>query len=530
MNRRFFVKSLIFFFASISLKLSSYSKTKSISFDYSVASGDPTNTHVILWTKITPYKRQEYLVKWEVSSDINFVNLIADGFTTTESSNDYTVKIDAEIPSNFNARKVFYRFISEGIVSDIGITSTLPTEDPNKYNIAFCSCSNYPAGYFNAYKEMANDEEIDLVLHLGDYIYEYSRNGYASSEAKEMGRVVDPPNEIVSLDDYRRRYATYRRDKDLKLLHQKKPFIVVWDDHEITNDTWKEGAQNHNFGEGSFEDRKNNALKAYYEWMPIRNTQDKGKIWRNFSIGNLINLMMLDTRLYGREKQLNISQYIDDENLDEKSYREDLSKPRDLLGNEQLNWIDKTVDKKYKWSIFGQQLLIGPKYLPSIFASDVIDNSRSYLRKQLSGKKLPINTDQWDGYPEEREVFYKLISNSQSNIILAGDSHNSWFSNLYNDEDKFIGIEIGAPAISSPSFVDTYGKLTELVENSFVDENRDLLWVNGKYKGYVSLDISQNYIDVSYKYVSTVKSKSYIALEPYTFRVEHAKAYISSNV
>ena len=530
MNRRFFIKSLIFFLASFSLKLSSFSKKKSISFDYSVASGDPTNTHVILWTKITPFRKREYLVKWEISSDSNFNKLIADGSTTAKPFNDYTVKVDAKIPSSFNGKKVFYRFISEKITSDTGITSTLPIANPTEFNIAFCSCSNYPAGYFNAYKDMAKDKDIDLVLHLGDYIYEYSRNGYASSDAKKMGRVVDPPNEIVTLDDYRRRYATYRRDEDLQLLHQKKPFVVVWDDHEITNNTWKEGAQNHNFGEGSFENRKNNALKAYYEWMPIREIQDKDKLWRNFSVGNLINLMMLDTRLYGREKQLDISAYIKDEILNEKEYKEDLQKPRDLLGDEQLNWIRKTVDRKYQWSIFGQQLLIGPKYLPSLFGSDEIDNSRSYLRQQFAGRKLPTNTDQWDGYPQERETFYKLISESKSNIVLAGDSHNSWFSNLYDKDDNFIGIELGAPAISSPSFGDTYGKLTELVENSFVEENRDLLWVNGKYKGYVSMNICKDYIDVSYKYVSTVKSKNYISLKPYTFRVEHAKPYTTLNV
>ena len=254
------------------------------------------------------------------------------------------------------------------------------------------------------------------------------------------------------------------------------------------------------------------------------------KIWRSFSIGNLVNLMMLDTRLYGREEQLNISSYLKGESLDKKGFKEDLAKPRDLLGNEQMNWISKTIDKKYKWSIFGQQLLIGPKYLPSIFGTKEMDNSRSYLRKQLAGQELPINTDQWDGYPKERDKFYNVIPESQSNIILAGDSHNSWFSNLYDKDEKFIGIEVGAPAISSPSFIDTFKDITKLVEDSFVAENRDLLWVNGKYKGYVSMNISEEFIDVSYKYVSTVKSREYKSLDPFTFRVEHNKPYSASNV
>ena len=526
MNRRFFIKSLLFFLSSISFKIFPQNK-KQVSFDYSVASGDPTNSHIILWTKITANNFIDVEVDWELSDDISFRNIISSGSSIAKLMNNHTVKVDAEIPLEYNAQKVYYRFISQGLFSDVGTTSTLPLRNPEKFNIAFCSCSNYPAGYFNAYKEMAKDKDVDLVLHLGDYLYEYSRKGYASSDAKEMGREVNPPNEIVSLDDYRQRYATYRSDKDLQQLHKSKPMIAVWDDHEITNDTWKEGAQNHNENEGLFEDRKTNAITAYYEWMPIREKKDRDKIWRNFSIGNLINLMMLDTRLYGREKQLEINSYIKDKVLDKAKYKKDLQKPRDLLGNEQLKWVSKRIDKEYRWSIFGQQLLIGPKYLPGIFKSERLSSSRSYLAKQLAGEKLPTNTDQWDGYPAEREKFYEIISKSQSNVILAGDSHNSWFSNLYDKNYNFVGVEVGAPAISSPSFVDTFGEQTKIVEEAFIEENKDLIWVNGRNKGYVSLNITEEYIDVSFKYVSTVKSRDYKAEQTSFFRVEHSKPFLS---
>ncbi len=527
MNRRFFIKSLLFFLSSLSFKILAFNKKGNVSFDYGVASGDPTHTHVILWTKISSEDPFEQSVSWEVSDDTSFKTIIANGFSKARPIDDYTVKVDAKIPLEFNAKKIYYRFKSNQMLSETGTTSTLPVQNPENFNIAFCSCSNYPAGYFNAYKEMANDNEVDLVLHLGDYLYEYSSKGYASSDAKKMGRVVNPSNEIVSLDDYRQRYATYRSDKDLQLLHQSKPMIVVWDDHEITNDTWRKGAQNHNKGEGLFEDRKNNAIKAYYEWMPIRENKERERIWRKFSIGNLINLVMLDTRLYGRDKQLKIESYINDKVLDKESYKKDLLKPRNLLGEKQLSWVSKRIEKKYKWSIFGQQLLIGPKYLPEIFKSEKLNSSRSYLSKQLAGSKLPTNTDQWDGYPVEREKFYKVISESQSNVILAGDSHNAWFSNLYNENKLFMGIEIGAPAISSPSLGDALGELTETVEKAFVAENKDLLWMHAKNKGYVSLNVTENYIDVSFKFVSTVKSKEYDVLKPYTFRVEHNKPYQS---
>ena len=300
---------------------------------------------MILWTKLTSNNPIEIDVEWEVSNDTSFKSIINSGTSVAKPIDNHTVKVDAEIPIEFNGQKVYYRFKSQGLISDVGTTSTLPLRNPEKFNIAFCSCSNYPAGYFNAYKEMAMDKDVDLVLHLGDYLYEYSRKGYASSDAKEMGRVVNPPNEIVSLDDYRQRYATYRSDKDLQQLHKSKPMIAVWDDHEITNDTWKKGAQNHNENEGLFEDRKDNAIRAYYEWMPIREKQERDKIWRNFSIGNLVNLMMLDTRLYGREKQLEINSYIKDKVLDKEKYQKDLQKPRDLLGKEQLQWVSKKLIK-----------------------------------------------------------------------------------------------------------------------------------------------------------------------------------------
>ena len=325
MNRRIFIKSILFFISSLSLKLFSFSKNDSlISFDYGVASGDPTNSHVILWTKVTSESHKDKKINWEVSSDIAFRNIVSSGSTYAKNKNDHTVKVDAGIPAEFNGKKIFYRFRSGDNSSEIGETSTLPINNPNKFNIGFCSCSNYPAGYFNAYKELAKDEEVDLVLQLGDYIYEYSRNGYASSDAKKMGRVVNPSKEIISLDDYRKRYATYRSDADLQLLHRLKPMIAVWDDHEITNDTWKEGAQNHSKDEGPFSERRANAIKAYYEWIPIRDKEERSKIWRKFTVGNLINLLMLDTRLFGREQQLDINDYVIKRKLDKKKYKKGL--------------------------------------------------------------------------------------------------------------------------------------------------------------------------------------------------------------
>ena len=320
MNRRSFLKGLLFISSIFTFKLKA-SRKNNVSFNYGVASGDPTNTNIILWTKVSPTFNKDVIIRWQLSADKNFKNIINSGYVLAKYSNDFTVKVDANVPNPFRGNKVFYRFLFNDTFSDTGITNTLPDNNPDKYNIAFCSCSNHPAGYFNAYREMAKNEDIDLVLHLGDYIYEYDKDGYATEDSKRFNRVVDPKHEIVSLNDYRRRHAQYKSDLDLQALHKSKPMIAVWDDHEFTNDSWKYGAENHQNGEGFFQSRKANAIKAYLEWMPIRENKSKLKIWRKFEVGNLFQLLMLDTRSIYRDKQLNIEDYFDDNSINKSKYK-----------------------------------------------------------------------------------------------------------------------------------------------------------------------------------------------------------------
>jgi alkaline phosphatase D len=524
MQRRSFLKFFTLLLTSLSLKLrSKNNKSEEIFFNHGVASGDPTHTNVILWTKLTKSSNNSIQVNWEISDNIDFINIINQGRTEASEYNDFTVKVDVKIPEQYNGISVFYRFSCNNQFSDIGKTITLPIYNPDEFNIAFCSCSNYPAGFFNAYKDVANNDEIDLVLHLGDYLYEYDKNGYASENAAELDRVSIPSNELISLQDYRLRHAQYKSDKDLQLLHKTKPMIVVWDDHEFTNNTWKNGAENHSLDEGIFYERKINALKAYYEWMPIRENQNKTTIWRDFKVGNLFQLLMLDTRLISRDKQLDLNSYYSDKTFDIESYKKDLQKPRKLLGNRQFKWIENVLDKSCKWSIFGQQILIGPQYMPAEFMeidkSSIPEYMHIYL--ELAGKKLPWNTDQWDGYPKEREKFYNTIRDNQSNIILAGDTHSSWLSNLYDNKNSFIGIEIGAPSISSPNAVDMFGDYANQIDDQYLQSNKNLIYTNSSHKGYVQITINLENVEVVYKYVSTVKSRKYSKFQSKTFVINH---------
>lgn len=316
-SRRELIQKSLFGFGALSLSAGftgcndssdQETATLQVNFEHGVASGDPLQDRVILWTRLTPSDSSARLqVTWEIALDQQFKQIIKTDKVTTSASQDFTVKVDA-IGLKPN-QSYFYRFVFGDKISPVGQTKTLPTST-SKVSFAVCSCSNYPAGYFYVYREMAK-QNVDVVIHLGDYIYEYGADGYATEDAAKLGRTLPANNdkEIIKLDDYRKRYALYRKDKDLQALHHRHPFIVIWDDHELANDAWREGAENHTEetanakNEGKFSERKLAALQAYFEWMPIRPIDDQHiKIYRQFDFGNLVQLTMLDTRIIARDQ------------------------------------------------------------------------------------------------------------------------------------------------------------------------------------------------------------------------------------
>ena len=279
-------------------------------FSHGVASGDPLQDRVIIWSRVVPTDTSARKLKatWQVATDEGFNNIVASGEAGTGPAHDFTLKADAT--GLAPATDYFYRFNCEGVISPTGQTRTLPSSGTNPAKLAVVSCSNYPQGFFHVYREIANSD-VNAVLQLGDYIYEYPAGGYSNDTMTgEYGRKVDPKGEVIALEDYWRRYALYRSDPDLQAVHAAHPFICVWDDHEIANDTWREGAQNHNEGEGEFEARKKAAVRAYHDWLPIRENPegDQTRIYRSFDIGDLATLVMLDTRLVGRSEPLEYSE------------------------------------------------------------------------------------------------------------------------------------------------------------------------------------------------------------------------------
>ncbi|HGY9570160.1 TPA: alkaline phosphatase [Vibrio harveyi] len=505
------------------------------SFEYGVASGDPTQTQVIIWTRVTT--AASYVdVTWQVSRAEDFSTIEQSGTFATDTSRDFTVKVDVQ---NLNpSTQYYYRFMVGETTSIVGMTQTLPEGSVDKASMAVVSCANYPAGYFNVYKEILKQhqtESFDVVLHLGDYIYEYGAGGYASEDAARLGREPSKGTECITLDDYRKRYAQYRQDQDLQALHAALPMIAVWDDHELANDAWKNGAENHQNNEGSFVDRRAAAAAAWTEWLPVReNTFSNMLIYRQFSFGDLINLMMLDTRLVGRDQPLDYFS-LNAPTMDAIGglVAQSRSADRELLGTEQLAWLMNAFNSQdAKWNVLGQQVLMSRMELPSsvmlamfqlfnatdeqkmdalLAVNSAISN---YLADPSSDTiKLPYNLDAWDGYYVERERVYEIAKASEGHFVcLAGDTHNAWTSELKDVSNNPVGVEFATSSVSSPG-LEEYLALEPVaiaqMEYTLPHLVSELQWTDIKQRGFMRVTFTPEKAQSTWYMLSSVKDKNY---------------------
>ena len=523
-----------------------YGDSGRVSFDHGVASGDPLPDRVIVWTRVTPQtSRKRVKVRVEMASDEKFKSLVHSSSETATAESDYTVKID--IKGLLAGTVYYYRFRSGRATSPVGRTKTLPEGDADSVKLAVFSCANYPTshgGYFNVYGHAAKMADEDAVVHLGDYIYEYGKAPSRENDnPQETGRDLPQysDKEILTLDDYRRRYALYRTDPQLQALHAAHSFITVWDDHEIANDAYAGGAENHNEGEGSFDARKAAALRAYYEWMPVRpvNRNDSGRIYRSFSFGNLVELFMLDTRLAGREKQLSYKDYFDQNTgFDGRRFHEDIGSPdRTLLGRDQLAWLEgKLAGSTAVWQVLGQQVLMGRMNIPAEIipylgdrtpaVADLVDRLAEIKERALRddpsptqsdldriNSVLPYNLDAWDGYPGEREMVLGVAYGADKNlVVLAGDTHNGWANNLKDVTGNQVGVEFATPSVSSGG-LETYLKLEpkqagELARDLEVLVD-DLVYSNARDRGYMIVSFTPERAQSRWIYVDTVKQSEF---------------------
>ena len=472
-------------------------------FNHGVASGDPLTDRVILWTRVTPAEDGEVVVAWQIAADADFADIVAQGDGVTTADVDYTVKVDAEGLQPGTA--YYYRFMAGDNTSPTGKTRTLPSGAVAAASFAVVSCSNYPAGFFNVYGELAK-QDLDAVLHLGDYLYEYSATGYASDRAEELGRVVEPANEIISLSDYRTRYAQYRGDTDLQ---------ATMDDI----------------------------------------------IYRRFQYGDLLDLLMLDTRHVGRNEQLQYSDFATGGIIDVDSARAAATDSnRTIMGSDQLGWLrGQLTDSTARWQVLGQQVLMSRYHIPSPMLealdpgiSPVLDlgkgtaallaavdakgkapEDRTEEEQALLDSAIPYNLDAWDGYSAERDEILEFAQQMGSRLIaLAGDTHNAWTSQLRTSDGKIAGVEFGCTSVSSPGFdgPDLLGPanagLFGPLVTGLID---DLVYANLAGRGYLHLAFSADDVTATHRFITTVDSREYAVNEAATksFVVNRADLLVS---
>jgi len=443
-------------------------------FFHGVASGDPLETQVIIWTRVTPDSSTTGIVEvdWEIATDTLFTQIVNSGTFQTDQSRDYTVKVDVTDldPNTY----YYYRFNALDSYSIIGRTKTVPSTQIDTLRFAIVSCSNLPVGYFHAYHAIGKRNDIDAVIHLGDYIYENGSTGFIPE------RSAKPPHEILNLTDYRMRHAQYKLDPALQYAHQQYPWMTVWDDHETANNAWKDGAQNHDPGsEGLWDDRKAAGVQAYYEWMPIRRPDPSNdqRIYRNIRYGDLAEIMLLDTRLEGRDEQ-------DINAADDTT--------RTLLGADQRDWLlDKLSNSSSQWKVLAQQVMVA----------------------QLLAFGTPVNADQWDGYKAERDrVMNHILEDTvEGVVVVTGDIHTSWANDIPLDPatydaatgDGSVMVEFVATSVTSTS--SPIPIAPTLIQNF----NPHIKYIDLTQKGYVVLDLNAERAQGDWYYVTDVTNPQY---------------------
>jgi len=441
-------------------------------FYHGVASGDPMDDRVMLWTRVTDdtLTVDSVMVEWRIATDTSMNNIVTSGTGYAAANRDWTFKVDAA--GLQPAEWYYYDFKALGYYSLRGRTKTLPVGDIDSLRFGMVTCSNWEHGYFSAYRHLAERNDVDYVLHLGDYIYEYEVGGFSGNIS---GRENEPTHEIITLEDYRIRHSHYKLDADLRRLHQQYPFINIWDDHETANDSYKDGAANHTPGtEGLWSDRKENSAQAYFEWLPIRPpVPGTSRIYRDFQFGDLINMPMLDTRIEARDEQGGSAETNDPN--------------RTMMGVTQFDWLTNNLKNSTKrWNIVGQQVMIAP----------------------LEFFGTPLNWDQWDGYNYERTRLLDTITANNINnfVVLTGDIHTSWVNDIpmsnYSNSGctGSAGVEFVVTSVTSTSFI-SFNMSQTLLSLA----NPHNIYANTSKRGYAILDVNKMRTQFDYFYMDDVE-------------------------
>lgn len=473
-------------------------------FLHGVASGDPLSDAVILWTRLTPDDpaAQELPVDWLLSLDPELSQVVQRGTALARASSDYTLKLDVRGLSP--GQTYYYRFQSGMQRSAVGRTRTAPVGAVESLRLGVVTCGDYARGLFNAYRRVAEREDLQAVLHLGDYIYENGR--------LEDVRPQVPPYEIVSLADYRLRYATLRGDADLQELHRQHPMIWVWDDHELANNAWKGGAEAHDpTTQGDFFARRAAAFQAAHEWMPIRTPDraDLARIYRRFLFGDLVDLLMIDARQVGRDQPA-APNTLFGETVPVFTQSGDFAdETRHILGAEQERWlVDQLGASTARWKLLGNQVYFSPLKLLGF--------------PRASGLSLFLSNDKWDGYEPARDRVLAAIAEAGNVVILTGDAHEAYAFDVSDDPNNPLAYNpLTGEGSKAVEFVVTststrgdgivgdslsarLQRLPDDAEQLLKLTNPHLKYYNNRLNGYTVLDIDAERVQAEFWFVPLV--------------------------
>jgi alkaline phosphatase D len=486
-------------------------------FTHCVASGEPGPTEVLLWTRYVA--DSDIKLAWELAEDADFSRIVTSGETSASPANDCCARAWAKglKPGHW----YFYRFVApDGEKSPVGRTRTLPVGKVEKFRIAVFSCSNYGFGWFNAYSHAAEAGDFDLVLHLGDYFYEYERGNYPNAKEGLAERVL-PEHEAVTLAQYRERFATYRNDPDLQRLHQLYPVIAMWDDHEVANDAWKDGAENHQpETEGPYAVREAAAEKVYREWLPVSEAY-----WAQYEIGKLATLFRLETRHVARDKPFDLGDLMKGKRGEDleaalTAFRDGAwqAPERTLLGAQQEAWLANGLKASKKsgkpWQVLAQQIIMGQVGIgPDLVSSMTQDVDKAMRQRILAADRaqksgIPYAMDMWSGYPAARQRVYRAALEADANLlVLAGDSHNAWAFD-HSLAGERVGVEMAGQSVTSPGFEHYIGWMKpEAVARTVMTASPALKWCDTSQRGYLALELTPQAATGEWRFLQTVRQK-----------------------
>ncbi len=513
-------------------------------FAHGVASGDPTSSSVVIWTRVS-VEAGTVPVRWRVARDEAFADIVAEGQATTSELSDHTIKVD--VTGLEAGQAFFYQFdliTPDGpLASPVGRTRTAPKGGMAPFRFAFVSCSNYPAGYFNVYRDIAARDDIQAVIHLGDYFYEYGPGGYATQFGAQVGRIPEPPKETVTLEDYRLRHAQYKSDPDLQAAHGAFPWFCTWDDHESTNDANATGAENHDpdMGEGEWTDRKAAAVRAYLEWMPVRDPEAgraREALWRQMDWGQVASIHLLETRLTGRSEEISYDSAFQAgpdpmaiAAAATELYRQTLSEERTMMGAAQEAWLadglKAAVGRGQRWQLLGNQTVMARVVAPPL-AEMLSDAQRAALYAEVPFVEpyieftrlgLPMNPDAWDGFAAARERLFAAAASANADlVVITGDTHTAWANQLHDASGARRGVEFGCTSVSSPGLGDILPMIDGLGE-MFAAANEDVVWHDPNGRGYTVVTLTETEAKAEFIKVSTVFEQAYTTETVATFTV-----------